>query len=87
MLLSPLKITISSDQSGQLWKGNLMAAAELIDNSVTGQDQLVNFDTEGNIIVGKHKEGDTKLVARRAIEAHLERKRMQLDDYWDDLED
>lgn len=64
-----------------------MAAAALIDNSVEGQDDLVGFDTNGNIVVGKHKEADSKLVARRAIEAHLERKRLQLDDYWDELDD
>jgi hypothetical protein len=48
--------------------------------------ELVNFDTNGNIVVNKRDEKSAKLVARRAIEAHLERKKMQLDDYWDDLE-
>jgi hypothetical protein len=46
-------------------------------------EELVNFDTKGNIIVSKTSEASTKLIARRAIEAHLERKNMQLDDYWD----
>ncbi|WP_396588050.1 PA3496 family putative envelope integrity protein [Bermanella sp. R86510] len=49
-------------------------------------NELVNFDTNGNLIVAKHTEASSKLVARRAIEAHLERKKLQLDDYWDDLE-
>jgi hypothetical protein len=49
--------------------------------------ELVNFDKKGNIVVNKRDEKSAKLVARRAIEAHLERKKMQLDDYWDDLED
>ncbi len=45
--------------------------------------ELVNFDTQGNVVVCKDAEASSKLVARRAIEAHLERKNMQLDDYWD----
>jgi putative aminopeptidase FrvX len=49
--------------------------------------ELVNFDKKGNIVVNKRDEKSAKLVARRAIEAHLDRKKMQLDDYWDDLED
>jgi hypothetical protein len=48
--------------------------------------ELVNFDKKGNIVVNKRDEKSAKLVARRAIEAHLERKKMQLDDYWEDLE-
>jgi hypothetical protein len=47
--------------------------------------ELVNFDKKGNIIINKRDDKSAKLVARRAIEAHLERKKMQLDDYWDDL--
>lgn len=59
--------------------------AAVVEN--TENSELVNFDTNGNIIVNKGDEKSAKLVARRAIEAHLERKKMQLDDYWDDLED
>ena len=44
---------------------------------------LVNFDKKGNIVVSKNSEASTKLIARRAIEAHLERKNMHLDDYGD----
>ncbi len=47
------------------------------------QPELVNFDTEGNVIVDKSSDASSKLVARRAIEAHLERKSMHLDDEWD----
>ncbi len=47
------------------------------------QSQLVNFDTEGNVVVDKTSDASAKLVARRAIEAHLERKSMHLDDEWD----
>lgn len=60
-----------------------MASAAMI---AEPNQQLVNFDTDGNIVVSKDKEASSKLIARRAIEAHLERKNMQLDDYWD-LED
>ncbi len=45
--------------------------------------ELVNFDTDGNIVVSKDENVSHKLLARRAIEAHLERKEMQLDNYWD----
>lgn len=61
-----------------------MEAAEVIKDQAS--EELVNFDTKGNVVVSKNNEASAKLVARRAIEAHLERKRMQLDDYWD-LED
>ncbi|NVK36364.1 MAG: hypothetical protein HWE18_00445 [Gammaproteobacteria bacterium] len=61
-----------------------MEAAEIIKDQAS--EELVNFDTKGNVVVSKNNEASAKLVARRAIEAHLERKRMQLDDYWD-LED
>ena len=47
------------------------------------QAQLVNFDTEGNVVVDKTSDASAKLIARRAIEAHLERKSMHLDDEWD----
>lgn len=63
-----------------------METAEAIDAG-TQSDELVNFDSEGNLVVSKHSEASAKLVARRAIEAHLERKKLHLDDYWDDLED
>ena len=47
------------------------------------QIQLVNFDTDGNVVVDKSSDASSKLIARRAIEAHLERKNMHLDDEWD----
>lgn len=58
-----------------------MEAAEIIKDQAS--EELVNFDKKGNIVVCKKTESSAKLVARRAIEAHLERKNMQLDDYWD----
>lgn len=61
-----------------------MEAAEIIKDQAS--EELVNFDTKGNVVVSKDTEASAKLVARRAIEAHLERKRLQLDDYWDDMD-
>jgi len=61
-----------------------MEAAEIVKDQAS--EELVNFDTQGNIVVCKETEANAKLVARRAIEAHLERKKMQLDDYWDDMD-
>jgi len=58
-----------------------MEAAEIVKDQAS--EELVNFDSQGNLVVCKETEASAKLVARRAIEAHLERKRMQLDDYWD----
>ena len=58
-----------------------MEAAEIIKDQAS--EELVNFDKKGNIVVCKKTEASAKLVARRAIEAHLERKNLQLDDYWD----
>ncbi|MEY8204321.1 MAG: hypothetical protein RPR40_04525 [Bermanella sp.] len=46
------------------------------------QTELVNFDTDGNVVVDKTSKASAKLVARRAIEAHLERKSLHLDDEW-----
>jgi len=61
-----------------------MEAAEIVKDQAS--EELVNFDGQGNIIVCKDTEASAKLIARRAIEAHLERKKMQLDDYWDDMD-
>ena len=61
-----------------------MEAAEIVKDQAS--EELVNFDEQGNIIVCKDTEASAKLIARRAIEAHLERKKMQLDDYWDDMD-
>lgn len=58
-----------------------MEAAQVVKDQAS--EELVNFDSQGNLVVCKETEASAKLVARRAIEAHLERKRMQLDDYWD----
>lgn len=42
-------------------------------------EQIVSFDTEGNVVVNKKTSASKKLMARRAIEAHLERKRLEKD--------
>ena len=47
-------------------------------------EQVVSFDKEGNVVVNKESSASSKLMARRAIEAHLERKRLEkdLDQYY-----
>lgn len=49
-------------------------------------EEVVSFDQEGNVVVNKESQMSKKLMARRAIEAHLERKRLEkdLDDYYFD---
>ena len=42
-------------------------------------EQVVSFDKEGNVIVNKDSSASNKLMARRAIEAHLERKDLEKD--------
>ena len=65
---------------GHIKKGRIMTTVAV---DKKPKQELVNFDTKGNIIISKDSEASAKLIARRAIEAHLERKNMQLDDYWD----
>jgi len=42
-------------------------------------EQIVSFDKEGNVVVNKESSASNKLMARRAIEAHLERKTLEKD--------
>ncbi len=42
-------------------------------------EQVVSFDKEGNVVVNKESSASNKLMARRAIEAHLERKILERD--------
>ena len=42
-------------------------------------EQVVSFDKEGNVVVNKNSSASNKLMARRAIEAHLERKTLEKD--------
>ena len=43
------------------------------------QVEAVSFDQNGNVVVNKETSMSKKLVARRAIEAHLEKKRLEQD--------
>ena len=48
--------------------------------AVTHQaEEIVTFATNGNVVVNKETSASKKLMARRAIEAHLERKRLEKD--------
>lgn len=42
-------------------------------------EQVVSFDKNGNVVVNKSSSASSKLMARRAIEAHLERKKLEKD--------
>ena len=48
-----------------------------IEVSNKSYEETVNFDHDGNVIVNKDCHASKKLVARRAIEATLERKRLE----------
>ena len=43
------------------------------------QVEAVSFDQNGNVVVNKETSMSKKLVARRAIEAHLEKNRLEQD--------
>ncbi len=60
-----------------------METAQAKQKNVEFED-LVNFDSDGNVVVKKHCDASNKLVARRAIEAHLERKQLDnvMDEYY-----
>ena len=47
-------------------------------------DEVVSFDQDGKVVVNKEAQMSKKLMARRAVEAHLERKRLEkdLEDYY-----
>lgn len=51
----------------------------------SSQEPSVSFDEEGNIIINKNTDISKKLMARRAIEAYEEKKRLEkeLEDYFD----
>lgn len=44
---------------------------------LNAHDEVISFDQEGNVVVNKEASMSKKLMARRAIEAHLERKRLE----------
>ena len=65
---------------------NAAHAVEATSQPPLEKQDLVNFDGDGNVVVKKHSEASAKLIARRAIEAHLERKNLEIDEYdWEDV--
>lgn len=49
-----------------------------IKNSVSdSHEEIVSFDKNGNLNINKESQSSKKLLARRAIEAHLEKKRFE----------
>lgn len=48
-------------------------------NKVIAHDEAVSIDQDGNVVVNKETSISKKLMARRAIEAHFERKQLERD--------
>lgn len=52
-------------------------------NNSGAHEEIVSFDKNGNLTINKETQSSKKLLARRAIEAHLEKKRFEEDlDYY-----
>ncbi len=53
-------------------------------NKSIAYEEIVSFDQDGKMTVNKDAQSSKKLVARRVIEAHLEKKRLEqdFDDYF-----
>ncbi len=43
------------------------------------QEESVSIDQEGNLVVNKEANMSKKLIARRAVEAYLEKKQLEKD--------
>lgn len=54
-------------------------AKKVLSTEEKSVEQIVSFDKEGNVVVNKKSSASNKLMARRAIEAHLERKSLEKD--------
>jgi|TARA_B100001059_G_C17429652_1_gene377370 predicted RND superfamily exporter protein len=61
--------------------GNVIPTRDGYMEQMTKSEQVeaVSFDQNGNVVVNKETSMSKKLVARRAIEAHLEKKRLEQD--------
>ncbi len=46
-------------------------------------EEVVSFDGQGNVVINRESQQSPKLIARRVIEAHRERRRLEreLDEY------
>jgi len=55
-------------------------------NTKVSNEETVSIDQNGNVVVNKETSVSKKLLARRAIEAHLESKQLEqsLEDYYFD---
>lgn len=53
---------------------------------VSAPEETVSIDQNGNVVVNKDSSASKKLLARRAIEAHLESKQLErnLEEYYFD---
>ncbi len=48
-------------------------------SKVSAHEEIVSIDQNGNVVVNKESSASKKLMARRAIEAHLESKQLERD--------
>lgn len=55
-------------------------------SKVSAHEEIVSIDQNGNVVVNKESSASKKLMARRAIEAHLESKQLErhLEEYYFD---
>ncbi len=55
-------------------------------SKVSAHEEIVSIDQNGNVVVNKESSASKKLLARRAIEAHLESKQLErnLEEYYFD---
>ena len=58
--------------------------SEVLMGQLRANNKEVVHEEEGNVVVNKESSASNKLMARRAIEAHLERKTLEkdLDEYY-----
>lgn len=57
-----------------------------ISSKASAQEEIVSIDQNGNVVVNKESSASKKLLARRAIEAHLESKELErhIEEYYFD---
>ena len=48
-------------------------------SKVSAHEEIESIDQNGNVVVNKESSASKKLMARRAIEAHLESKQLERD--------
>lgn len=62
-----------------IWLKSLKENRMTAKNTSSAHEEIVSFDKNGNININKESQSSKKLLARRAIEAHLEKKQLEQD--------